>query len=186
MDTGDVLDVAVTAYWRHDPADVSVNAICQMAGISKPSLYRAFGSEDGLTLAALERYTGMVLNDIFEILGGGKDLKRTLDALIEYASMSPMTETGCLFFKMRAGKHRLGPQTRAKIDEIEAVAVQAFETFLLGRRDAQDWQDDQPADMTARYLFEQIGLALTQRASGENAQQIKASLTLALSVIRPS
>jgi AcrR family transcriptional regulator len=39
-----VLDVAVSAYQKTDPADVSVNAICQMAGISKPSLYRAFGN----------------------------------------------------------------------------------------------------------------------------------------------
>lgn len=47
MNNDDVLDVAMTAYWQSDPADVSLNAITQMAGISKPSLYREFGSEDG-------------------------------------------------------------------------------------------------------------------------------------------
>ena len=44
MNAERVLDVAMNAYWHSDPADVSVNAICQMAGISKPSLYREFGS----------------------------------------------------------------------------------------------------------------------------------------------
>ena len=56
MNAEQVLDVAMTAYWQSDAADVSVNAICQMAGISKPSLYREFGSEDGLSRAALDRY----------------------------------------------------------------------------------------------------------------------------------
>jgi TetR/AcrR family transcriptional regulator, copper-responsive repressor len=35
MNAEQVLDVAMTAYWQSDPADVSVNAICQMAGMKK-------------------------------------------------------------------------------------------------------------------------------------------------------
>jgi AcrR family transcriptional regulator len=61
----------MTAYWQSDPADVSVNAICQMAGISKPSLYREFGSEDGLTRAVLDSYAERVLSDVFAILQAG-------------------------------------------------------------------------------------------------------------------
>jgi AcrR family transcriptional regulator len=34
-----------------------------MAGISKPSLYREFGSEDGLTRAVLDRYAERVLSE---------------------------------------------------------------------------------------------------------------------------
>ncbi|MGJ3264304.1 MAG: TetR/AcrR family transcriptional regulator, partial [Salinarimonas sp.] len=109
-----MLDVAVTAYWKGDPADVSVNAICQMAGISKPSLYREFGSEDGLKRAALDTYAERVLADIFAILHGGEGLRETLDALIAFASADPRMETGCLFYKMRAGRHRPGPGTRGR------------------------------------------------------------------------
>jgi AcrR family transcriptional regulator len=109
MNAEQVLDIAMTAYWQSDPADVSVNAICQMAGISKPSLYRAFGSEDGLSRAVLDRYAEQVLSEMFVILHGGMGLRETLDALIDFASDDPRMETGCLFYKMRAGKHRLGP-----------------------------------------------------------------------------
>jgi AcrR family transcriptional regulator len=59
-----------------DPADVSVNAICQMAGISKPSLYREFGSEDGLTRAVLDRYAEQVLSEMFAILQAGRGCAR--------------------------------------------------------------------------------------------------------------
>ncbi|MGA0807271.1 MAG: TetR/AcrR family transcriptional regulator, partial [Pseudohongiellaceae bacterium] len=125
MNAEQVLDVAMTAYWQSDPADVSVNSICQMAGISKPSLYREFGSEDGLSSAVLDRYAEQVLSDIFVVLHCGKGLRETLDALIDFASDDPRLETGCLFYKMRAGKHRLGPQTRARLEETDAAAKSA-------------------------------------------------------------
>jgi TetR/AcrR family transcriptional regulator, copper-responsive repressor len=186
MHAGQVLDVAVTAYWQGDPADVSVNAICQMAGIAKPSLYRAFGSEDGLTRAALDSYAERVLSDVFAILQSGNGLRGTLDALVDFASADPRMETGCLFYKMRAGKHRLGPQTRARVGEIDAAAHAAYAAFLQSCRDAGDWPGGLSVEAGAQYLGEQIALAITQRASGEDPARIREMLNLALSVfLRP-
>ncbi len=182
MNSDEVLDVAMTAYWRTDPADVSVNAICQMAGISKPSLYRAFGSEDGLTRAALDSYAEGVLADIFEILNGGQGLRGTLDGLVDFASDDPRMETGCLFYKMRAGKHRLGPETRARVEEIDTAAQVAYLAFLQSCRDAGEWTDVLSVEAGAKYLSEQIALAITQRASGEDPARIREMLGLALSV----
>ena len=184
MSEDKVLDIAVSAYQQTDPADVSVNAICQMAGISKPSLYRAFGNEDGLTLAALDRYAERVLGDLFAILQRNQPLDTTLGALIDFAVDDPRLETGCLFYKMRAGKHRLGPKTRARVDEIDATAIQGFEAYLKGQQESGGWLSDQPIGVVARYLREQIGLALTQRATTQDVAVIRASLTLALSVLR--
>ena len=183
LDKDRTLDVAVDAYWAADPSDVSVNAICQKAGVSKPSLYREFGSEDGLMRAALDRYAETVLPQIFAILTGEVPLRDTLDALITYASRDPTMETGCLFTKMRAGKHRLGPLTRERIEEIDAAAVAAYRSVLEARREAGDRTGDLPIDVTARYISEQIGLALTQRAAGENPEQVRATLSMALSVL---
>lgn len=184
LDTEKTLDVAMEAFWTEDPADVSLNEICKRAGVSKPSLYREFGSEDGLMRAALDRYAEQVLSDIFALLSGDAPLGEVLDALTEFASRDPKMETGCLFYKMRAGKHRLGPRTRERVDEIDAAAVQAYEAFLEARRAAGDWTSGLPAAVAARYLSEQIALALTQRAAGEDKDEIHATLSLALSVIR--
>ncbi|MEM7524744.1 MAG: TetR/AcrR family transcriptional regulator [Pseudomonadota bacterium] len=172
------------AYWRSDPADVSVNAICQMAEISKPSLYREFGGEDGLTLAVIDAYAEQVLSDIFARLGGGGggDLDRTLKALIDFAGSDPKMENGCLFHKMQAGKHRLGPKTRLKIEEIEAAAQDGFRAFLDQRREAGDLTAAISVDDGARYLAAQIGLAFTQRAAGAAPETVRRSLSLALSV----
>jgi AcrR family transcriptional regulator len=182
MDPEQVLEVAMHAYWREDPADVSLNALCRLAGVSKPSLYRAFGSEDGLTRATLDRYARRVLADVFAILEGGQGLQPTLDALIDFASDDPRMETGCLFHKMRNGKHRLGPETRARVEEIDAQARAAYAAFLQARRDAGEWADGPSVEAGGRYLAEQIGLAITQRAAGEDSGQVRDTLSLALSV----
>ena len=183
MNAEKVLDVAISAYWRSDPADVSVNAICQMAGISKPSLYREFGSEDGLTRAVLDTYAERVLSAVFAILHGGQGLQATLAALIDFASADPRMETGCLFYKMRAGKHRLGPVTRARVEEIDAAAQSAYAAFLQSCRDAGEWTTvGLSVEAGAKYLGEQLALAITQRASGEDPARIREMLTLALSV----
>ena len=56
-----------------------------MAGISKPSLYREFGSEDGLTCAVFDRYAAQILSDMLEILHSAKGLRETHDVLIDSA-----------------------------------------------------------------------------------------------------
>ncbi|MEO0678985.1 MAG: TetR/AcrR family transcriptional regulator [Pseudomonadota bacterium] len=177
-----VTDVAVEAYRRSDPADVSVNAVCRLAGVSKPSLYREFGSEDGLTKAALDRYAATVLQGMFDMLSEGRGLGPTLDALIAFASEDPSMETGCLFYKMRAGKHRLGPMTRARVEEIDAMAREGFAAFLQGAQARGELSDRIPVETGARYLAEQIALALIQRAAGEDKAAIRATLELALGV----
>jgi len=182
MNAEEVLDVATNAYWHGDPADVSVNAICQMAGASKPSVYREFGSEDGLTCAVLDRYAERVLSDMFVVLQSGKGLRETLDMLVDFACDDPRMETGCLFYKMRAGRHRLGAQTRARVDEIDAAAQAGYKALLQDRRDAGDFPEKLSVEAGAKYLGEQIALAITQRASGEDPARIREMLGLALSV----
>ena len=182
MNADKVLDVAMTNYWRSDPADVSVNAICQMAGISKPSLYREFGSEDGLKRAVLDSYAEQVLSDVFGIVNSGNGLQDTLAALIDFAAADPRMETGCLFYKMRAGKHRLGPETLARVQEIDAAARSAYVAFLQAARDNGEWQGALSVESGATYLGEQLALAITQRASGEDPARIREMMALALSV----
>ncbi len=170
------------AYWSDDPADMSVNAVCRMAGVSKPSLYREFGGEDGLTRATLDLYAEEVLVDVFAILHSGAGLVATLEALIDFVCDDPRMASGCLFYKMRTGKHRLRQETRARVDEIDARARAAYATFLGSCRAAGEWPEGPTVEAGARYLSEQIALAFSQRASGEDPAGIRESLALALSV----
>ena len=91
-----VLETAMNAYWRDDRAAVSLNAVCALAGVSKPSLYRDFGSEDGLTSAVLEQYRQTVLVSLEALLSSPQNYRTKLDALISFASDDPQMEASDL------------------------------------------------------------------------------------------
>lgn len=179
-----VLATAMDAYWQDDRAAVSVNAICALAGVSKPSLYREFGSEDGLTAAVLEHYAQTVLGSVEELLSSPGSYDAKLDALIGFASKDPRMEAGCLFVKMRATRSRFGPQTQARIAAIEARALERYARFFQQAAASGERRNGVPADLAAAYLHEQFGLAFSQRAAGRRAESVRALLLLAMSVLR--
>lgn len=180
MRKADVLDVAIAAYWTKGPAQVSLNSICQKASVSKPSVYREFGSEDGLTCAALESYAENVLGQVQEILASEDTLRAKIARVAHLVAQDKQHETGCLFVKMRASQSELGEKTRAVVVEMERMAIAAYAQALEQAQTKGEWTSDLPTDIVARYLYEQMALALEMRARGKDPKDI---LTLALSVL---
>lgn len=175
-----VVETAMNAYWEDGPNAVSLNAICQRAGVSKPSLYREFGNDDGLARAALEHYGAKVLGAVLSTLGGEMPFADKIRAVAKLATGDDVHAHGCLFVKMRAGKRQMGPQTQALIEAMEQVALEAYADALNAAHSTGEWSGAIPVDLAARYLQEQIGLALDQRARGEDPAE---TLDLALSVV---
>lgn len=175
----EVTDVAMHAYWEQGPGNVSLNAICQQAGVSKPSVYREFGNDDGLTHAALARYADVVLSKMLEIAQSDARFAEKISQIAHLIAEGSLHGQGCLFVKMRAAKAQMGPKTQELIDQIENIGFETFSKVLAAARDAKEWSGDIPDELGARYLHAQVGLALDQRARGENP---KATLALALSV----
>lgn len=174
-----VTDVAMQAYWEHGPTEVSLNAICQQAGVSKPSVYREFGNDDGLTHAALLSYADQVLSKTLEITQSDASFARKINQIAHLCAQDALHDHGCLLVKMRAAKTRMGPKTQDLITQIETMAFGAFLTVLSDARAKGEWTGDIPVELGARYLQAQIGLALDLRARGEDPA---ATLALALSV----
>lgn len=174
----------MAAYWEDEFASTSVNTICKLAGVAKPSLYRDFGSEDGLTVAVLELYAGRVLVRVGEMILSDASFAAKLDALINFASDDPQMETGCLFVKMRSGRSRFGVQTQAKLADIETQALELYVRFFRESHERGEWPGRISADLAASYLMEQLGLAVTQRAAGRSRESVRELFNLSLSVLQ--
>lgn len=179
-----VLETAMNAYWQEDRSAVSVNAVCGLAGVSKPSLYREFGSEDGLTAAVLARYGQTVLASLQVLLASPQTYSAKLDALISFASDDPKMDAGCLFVKMRANRSRLGPQTQALLTAMEAKLQRHYAGLFTEAVERGEWRGGIATDLAASYLQEQLGMALSQRAAGKNPDAVRACLELAMAVLR--
>jgi len=179
-----VLETAMNAYWKDDRVAVSVNAICALAGVSKPSLYREFGSEDGLSAAVLERYGQTVLASLQALLSSPQTYSAKLDALTSFASDDPQMDAGCLFVKMRATRSRFGPQTQALLTAMEAAFQEHYARFFTEAAERGEWCGGIATELAASYLQEQLGLAVSQRAAGKHPESVRAFLELAMSVLR--
>lgn len=174
----------MNAYWQDDRAAVSVNAICALANVSKPSLYRDFGSEDALTEAVLERYAQTVLGSVEALLASPNHFTAKLEAMIDFASQDPRMEVGCLFVKMRTMRSRFGVRTQTKIASIEAHFLECYSQFFREGAASGEWGGSISAELAAGYLYEQLGLAVSQRAAGKSPESVRELLGLAMSVLR--
>lgn len=172
------------AYWQDDRAATSVNAICTLAGVSKPSLYRDFENEDGLTSAVLERYRALMLTPVEALLSSPASYADKLQALIDFVTADPQIATGCLFVKMRTTRSRFGPQTQALIASIDAHFLGMYTEFFQAANMRGEWKAPMSAELAAGYLNEQLGLAASQRAAGKESDLVRSWLSLALLGLR--
>jgi AcrR family transcriptional regulator len=179
-----VIETAMNAYWQDDRAAVSINTICTLAEVSKPSLYREFGSEDGLTIAVLERYAETVLVSMDATLSGPMSYSAKLDAIIGFVSEAPILESGCLYVKMRATRSRFGPQTQECIAAIESHILEKYAQFFGEAIRSGEWGNEITAELAADYMHEQISLAASQRAAGKNSASVRRLLELAICILR--
>lgn len=175
------LGVAIDGYWREGIESVSVNEICRRAGVSKPSLYREFGSEDALMNAALTRYAATVLAPVLSRFGQGRSLRETLDALIDFATRegSPEMPAGCLLAKMWISRRHLGPLTRDHVDRLRAEAVAAYEALLERCVRDGDVVSMAPIPTLATYVDAQVTVALNRIAVGDPADLVRKHARLA-------
>ena len=183
-DREQVLESAMHAFWNDDRATVSVNSICVSAKVSKPSLYRDFASEDGLTAAVLDRYAKVVLDPIEDMLKGKRSFSEKLDALIVFASSDPSMKMGCLFVKMHSTKSRFGEQTQKKLATLEKHFLRTYTRLLKDGAANGEWHGKFSPSLAADYLFLQLSTAFSQRAVGKKPESIRKLLTLSLSILR--
>lgn len=183
-DREQVLELAMNAFWNDDRAAVSINSICVLAKVSKPSLYRDFASEDGLTAAVLDRYAKVVLSPLEDKLKEKRPLSEKLDALIVFASSDPSVKMGCLFVKMVSTRSRFGDQTQKKITALEKHLLDTYTRLFKDCAANGEWHGKISASLAAEYLFLQLSSAFSQRAVGKKPESIRKLLTLSFSVLR--
>lgn len=171
------------AYWQDAMAATSVNAVCALAGVSKPSLSRDLGREDGLTAAVLGRCAQTVLGPVEALLSSPASGVAELDDLIRLASEDQRMEV-CPFVKTRAMRSRFGAQTPLNIAAIEAHILARDPQFFNDGAASGKWRGGVAAGLAAGDVLEQLALTVSQRAAGKSPESVRELLALALSVRR--
>jgi AcrR family transcriptional regulator len=174
-------------YWASSPTDVPISKICTKSGASKPSLYREFGSDDGLKEAVLDTYGKMVSAKRYEILARQQPVGEVLEALITYTVQDRRTlgvPDGCLLFAMRSRRDEFGPLTRKKIDLLRKESLDKYRHWIDLAKTNKQFRADIPTDTAALYFDAQTGSAMQLQKEGVSNKVIGDILRTAFSVLR--
>ncbi|MFF3564977.1 TetR/AcrR family transcriptional regulator [Streptomyces sp. NPDC002574] len=83
FDTETAVDAAMNAFRRKGYEGTSVQDLVDATGVGRGSLYAAFGSKEGLYLAAMDRYRERYALPLVELLRGGAPARELLrEALV--------------------------------------------------------------------------------------------------------
>jgi AcrR family transcriptional regulator len=99
FDEEQALDAALAVFWRSGYQCASLAALTQAMGISKPSLYAAFGNKEQLYLTALERYREKQLLKHAEALAAEPDLRAAMRSFLRSVAgmlTAPELPGGCM------------------------------------------------------------------------------------------
>jgi len=185
FERGHVINVAMRAYWEEGQSAVSLNSVCQRANVAKTSLYKEFGSEDGLKQAVLVDYHQMTLAPVLEKLDGRQPFQEALNTLREDILLDHATHgmpPGCLFVDMCQCQPDLGPLTSAQVDDFRALSIRTFETWIKRAIATGELTLTVSAHTTAVYIDAQISTAMTLQRQGAPQDDVSAVFTLALSI----
>jgi len=175
--------LAMDNYWKEGLHSMSVNEICRRIRISKPSLYREFGDEDGLRNAALAHYAEQVIAPMAGLVDPEHSFVDNTERILNNITAPDRQHPGCLFVKMRGAHAKLGPQTLARIDAMVAMVESGYGRMVARAKARGEVRDDIDDAFAARYVDTQMSLVLQRVADGADAAEARAIGRLALKAL---
>ena len=179
LDRQAMVQLAMMTYWQDGLRSVSINALCRQAEVSKPSLYRAFGSEDGLKAAVVARYCETVVPLVVGLLDADLPFHLTLARVLSLLVNPAPAPAGCLLADCRAEARQLGPETAIRVEEGSRLLLAAYGRWLR-RGQAQGEVD--PAlstELGVDFIDTQLTAVLKQVRRGMDPERVRAQAELA-------
>jgi AcrR family transcriptional regulator len=187
FDTDDALERALEVFWRHGFQDASLHQLTQATGLSKPSLYAAFGDKQALYLKALERYVRLLVERHAALLNDEPDGRRAVHGFLRSLARmlaDPALPGGC--FIINGTADRGGSTIPAAVEQALRVALQGSERMLLERLLQAQREEQLPADASAAGLAALFGALIAGLAvlakSGDGERKLNAVIDTAMQV----
>jgi len=158
FDIDHALDRAVEVFWKHGYQDASLQELTDAMGLSKPSLYAAFGDKEALYLKGLQRYLALLIERHAGKLNGEPDGRTALEGFLRsLAGMlaDPELPGGCFIINGTADCG--GSTIPASVEMALREALQGTETMVLNRLERAANDGQLPAGMTPQAMAALFG-----------------------------
>lgn len=176
----------MTSLWCDGVRNVSMNEICRRANVSKPGVYREFGSEDGLTEVAVDLYRATVVAPLVEVLTLDKPFSVVLDIVLHAVTEPSGKPAGCLVAELRSAPGRLGPATAAKVSAVVEEMRQAYEQWFRRAQARGEVDSTVSPALAAHFIDTQLTSVLLQMRLGTDPGLVRAQAHLAFRALNPA
>jgi AcrR family transcriptional regulator len=171
-------------YWGKGVNKVSINEICRKCKVSKPSLYREFGGEDGLMKETVLLYKRKIVEPLLKVLENRNTFRASLYKIISIFTRSQNENDmpkGCLLVKLNESSSDVGKETRNAINQTKRHMLKSFENWIDISKDKGEISKKISSKLAASYIDVQFDNALSMLIKNKDKNTVKRFLLLALS-----
>ncbi|TMH07263.1 MAG: TetR/AcrR family transcriptional regulator [Betaproteobacteria bacterium] len=187
FDTETALQRATEVFWRHGFQAASMAELTAATGLSKPSLYAAFGDKASLYLQCLQRYGAQQVELQNQLLAAEPDARRAVENFMRAAAQvqtDPAMPGGCMIV---TGTSDCGAQaTPPAVDAALRGAWGGTEQRLLKRLQQAEREGQLPPSLNAKSLATLLASVLSGMAvmakGGQSRKKLDAVVDAAMAV----
>lgn len=182
FDADDALQTALELFWRKGYEGTSITDLTDGMGITKPSLYGAFGNKEDLFRMALERYEQNYMAFFWKALEQPDARSVARDVLHGFADAQTCeyNPSGCLGINAAMGCSEAAEAIQKTIIERRQVGQKALtRRFERAKREGDLPADCNPEDL-ARYLLTVSQGTAVQASSGAGREEIHRLVDIAM------
>ena len=99
FDEEEVLQVITNHFWKHGYGATKMDQLAEISGLTKTSIYNAFGNKEALFLKALDFYLKKSLRGLIDNLDMNKPMSENLQTILHQSFMqseADMVSNGCM------------------------------------------------------------------------------------------
>ena len=176
FDENKVLSLIAEHFWEHGYAATKVDQLAALTGLTKTSLYNAFGNKEALFLKTLNVYVAQSFSDLFQQLDTNKRMSDNLELLLTKFFVevdSRELSYGCLvinsILEFAANEPNLYFESTERHRAVRNTLYSFFDLYVQQDRLTPDMSAD---DLTVLFSIFYQGLRVQARiAQSEEALQ---------------
>ncbi|MEM8795901.1 MAG: TetR/AcrR family transcriptional regulator [Pseudomonadota bacterium] len=179
IDRNAALDAAVRSFWEHGYEGASLTTLTDAMGLSRPSLYAAFGDKAELFMRAMDRYGQTIGARPLQAFQSTKSISEAVRTFLTTALDGNTLEdapSGCLFACCATTAAERDPAVRDQLADVFSRTINEFRKRFEAEAAAGNLSEDPTPQRRAELLHDLMVAQAVRARAGASRDELLAGL----------